>query len=199
MVGRPELIEAIKLFRYLGGKVVVEIGSIRDEKAGLSDGHSTLFFAEHASKVFSVDVDRQATELTRRLTERFGTVEAITQDGISFLEDFSQPIDLLYLDGLDATLPGSQEFHLLAYRAARKNLHDRSVIVIDDADPSVLHRMRAEALGEEVEFVPCATKAAMVVPEAEKDGFEVGIRHYQFVLAKHQAIAEFLRNYDQVG
>lgn len=80
---------------------------------------------------------------------------AVTQDGVAFLEAFSRPIDLLYLDAWDAYLPGSQENHLRAYLAARKNLHTQSLILIDDTD------------------LEQSSKGRLVIPRAIEDGLAV--------------------------
>lgn len=184
--GRPEIQEAIKLFRFLGGRCIVEIGSIRDKNSVLSDGHSTFMWAENAEMVYTVDIDPQATVMTKALMEEYGynNVYAITQDGIEYLKNFNHPIDLLYLDGWDAELEDTAERHLEAYLAARKNLHDESIILIDDANPEVLG-------------ISHSSKAALVLVEAEKDGFQVGLSLYQVLLAKADAISRFIANYPE--
>lgn len=147
----PAFDRALALFRERGGRRVVELGSIRSIANAESDGHSTLAFAAAADEVYSVDKDPGATALTRRLTAGHATVCALTMDGLRFLEAFDEPIDLLYLDGLDADLPGSADWHLAAFRAAGTKLHAGSLVLIDDA-PS---------------------KGARVVPEAVAEGWQV--------------------------
>jgi predicted O-methyltransferase YrrM len=186
--GRPELVETMKLFHHLGGETIVEIGSIRNEEGLWTEGHSTLLFAQHAKKVWSVDIDPRATALTRRLTESFGTVEAINMDGLQFLAHFNESIDLLYLDGWDTTLPECAVAHLAAYRLAKRNLHERSIIVIDDANP--------KALNQETEV---DSKARLVLPEAEQDGWRVGLLYYQMVLVKPGVVGNFLVSYPGSG
>lgn len=171
----------MKLFHHLGGKTIVEIGSIRNEEGAWTEGHSTLLFAQHATKVYSVDIDPRATALTRRLTESFGTVEAINDDGLHFLAHFAEPIDLLYLDGWDTTLPECAVAHLAAYRLAKKNLHDKSIIVIDDANHQALNPESQEE-----------SKARLVLPEAEQDGWQIGLLYYQMVLVKPGIVSGFL-------
>jgi predicted O-methyltransferase YrrM len=124
--------KTLAMFRERQGRLIVELGSIRKRGNISGDGYSTVAWAQHAEQVYSIDIDPAATALTQEETAEFGNVVAVTQDGIAFLEAFSQPIDLLYLDAWDAFLPGSPENHLRAYLAARKNLHAQSLILIDD-------------------------------------------------------------------
>jgi predicted O-methyltransferase YrrM len=161
---RGTIDRALALFHERGGRVIVEIGSIRraNPRARLWDGHSTVAWAMHAEKVYSVDVDTFASDLTRRLTEEFGNVEVVNGDGLEFLQLFCGQIDLLYLDAWDTHLPNCRSKHLDAYRVARSLLHDRSLILIDDA----------------------RVKGAFVVPEAVRDGFSVVFNEYQVLLAK---------------
>jgi hypothetical protein len=167
--GRSDFWPALELFRVLGGQVIVEIGSIRAAGPGAahSDGHSTLAWAANAVQVISVDSDPRATEqLTRRLTQEYGNVTAVTADGIEFLREFRGAIDLLYLDGWDAFLPESAERHLEAYRAARDKLHSCNLILIDDTQDEA------------------QSKGRLLVPEAEHDGWRVVFRRYQTLLAR---------------
>jgi protein-L-isoaspartate O-methyltransferase len=147
--------KALDIFHARSGRLIVEIGSIRQRGNLSGDGYSTVAWAQHAEAVYSVDVDSVATALTLEETAEFGNVTAVTADGIQFLEHFAEPIDLLYLDAWDAFLPGSQENHLRAYLAARKCLHELSLILIDDTD-----------LGDQ-------SKGRLVIPRALDDGYSV--------------------------
>jgi predicted O-methyltransferase YrrM len=154
--GRTDTIDkALTHFKARQGRTVVEIGSIRQRGNIQGDGYSTVAWAQHAEIVYSIDCDRAATALTQEETAEFGNVQAVTQDGVDFLNAFAEPIDLLYLDGWDAHQPGSQENHLRAYLAARKNLHERSLILIDDTN-----------LGDH-------SKGRLVIPQALEDGLSV--------------------------
>ena len=185
--GRPEISEAVKFFKFLGGKTIVEIGSIRQTYDWMGDGHSTLVWAAVAQEVFSVDINPEATELTRKLTEGFGTVSAINEDGLSFLGRFDQPIDLLYLDGWDTDLPECSERHLEAYRLASKNLHEKSIILIDDTgiiDDQGVHPNPGKG-----------SKGELLIPEAIRDGWAIGLQLYQTLLARPEVIRSFMANY----
>jgi predicted O-methyltransferase YrrM len=147
--------KTLALFHLRGGRRIVEIGSIRMRDNIDGDGYSTLAWVRHAEQVYSVDIDPLATALTLEETAGCDNITALTQDGVEFLEGFDQPIDLLYLDAWDAFLPDSAENHLRAYLAAQKNLHPRSLILIDDTD--------RESGG----------KGRLVIPRALEDGLSV--------------------------
>lgn len=161
---RGTIDKALELFHERDGKLIVEIGSIRDATptAKITDGYSTVAWALHAERVISVDIEPYATVLTKILTKEYGNVEAITCDGVKFLEEFQEPIDLLYLDAWDGHLADCKSKHLEAYRVARKNFHENTLILIDDAH----------------------VKAKFVVPEALKNGFKVVFEEYQVLLSK---------------
>ncbi|MEN6301285.1 MAG: class I SAM-dependent methyltransferase [Armatimonadia bacterium] len=166
--GRADFVPTLELFAHLGGRVIVEIGSIRGEGRQhlVGDGHSTIAWAEHAEDVFSIDIDPRATELTRRLTQQYGNVTAVTQDGVEFLQAFDQPIDLLYLDGWDTWLPECAERHLEAYLVARRSLHERSLILIDDTEDEA------------------KSKGRLLIPQAQQDGWHIVFQRYQTLLAR---------------
>jgi glycosyltransferase involved in cell wall biosynthesis len=154
--GRTETIDrALDYFHSNNGRLIVEVGSIRERGNIQGDGYSTVAWAQHAEKVYTVDIDPAATALTQEETAEFGNVVAVTQDGIDFLNAFTEPIDLLYLDAWDAHAIGSKENHLRAYIAACKNLHHRSLILIDDTD-----------LGDH-------SKGGLVIPQALQDGWRL--------------------------
>lgn len=88
------------------------------------------------------------------------------QDGITFLQQFRKPIDLLYLDAWDPRVSGFQEKHLMAYLEARPNLHPRSLILIDDTD-----------LGP-------WSKGTLVIQHALQDGYHIVYEGRQTLLAQ---------------
>ena len=153
---------ALELFHRENGTVIVEIGSICDPlpRAKIFDGHATFAWALHAKKIFSVDHDEHACKLTQSLLSESTNVQVINNDGIKFLEEFNQLIDLLYLDAWDGE-PDCRTKHLIAYQVAKRNLHDRSLILIDDA----------------------FAKANFLVSEAVRDGWSIVFDEYQVLLA----------------
>lgn len=122
-------------------KTVIEVGSIRyalehdlldTDHACCNDGHSTYVWANHRHRIYTVDVDQTNTELVRR---ELPFVRAFTGDGIEFLRDFAEEIDLLFLDAWDV-IEGEPyaERHLEAFEAARPKLASKHLVVIDDTD-----------------------------------------------------------------
>lgn len=166
---------AIEKFKENNGKIIVEVGSMRaafdhDVDNGncmwCSDGHSTYLWGRTGAQVFSVDIDPAATKIAKEFSKHFN-VSVFTQDAIEFLNSFDGPIDLLYLDAWDA-IEGTDyaEKHLEAYFAAKKNLHNKSLILIDDTD--ILE----------------GGKGRYVVPQAIADGYKVIFEGRQTFLSK---------------
>ena len=158
---RGSIDKALELFHRQNGQTIVEIGSIcnPNPKAKIFDGHSTFAWALHGKKVFSVDCNEFAVNLTRKLLTDYNNVSVINSDGIKFLEEFNEPIDLLYLDAWDE-ISNCRTKHLSAFRAASKNLHVGSLILIDDA----------------------FSKASFLITEATSVGWHVVFNDYQVLL-----------------
>lgn len=126
-------------------RTIVELGSLRHPLTHALDmdvqadcclyGHSTVRWAASGHRVFSVDVDAAASDLTREICAAYSNVEVVTDDGIHFLSAFIGKIDLLYLDAWDV-VAGTDfaEKHLEAFEAARPKLSDHHLILIDDTD-----------------------------------------------------------------
>ena len=153
---------ALELFHREKGTLIVEIGTICNPlpRAKIFDGHSTFAWAMHGKKVFSVDHDGHACSLARSLLSEYSNVQVINDDGIRFLKEFEQSIDLLYLDAWDGE-PDCRTKHLIAYQVAKKNLHDCSLILVDDA----------------------FSKASFLVSEIVRDGWSIVFNEYQVLLA----------------
>ncbi len=135
--------KALKLMNQRGAKIIVETGTTRginlkDIFAG--DGGSTLIFARWAAtqqaNLYSVDICPTAfTNAAEFLAPYRKHTTCICMDSVAFLENFDQPIDLLYLDSYDFDshnpIP-SQEHHLKEIQAAYPKLTDQTIIMIDD-------------------------------------------------------------------
>jgi hypothetical protein len=142
---RRHLKLALDLLGQSPSHTIVELGSLRHRSNHDFDidtqqecclyGHSTLHWARSGHRVFSVDVDAFASDLTREVCAGHDNVTVVTDDGITFLKTFSGEIDLLYLDAWDVN-PGTDfaEKHLEAFDAARSKLSVRHMILIDDTD-----------------------------------------------------------------
>lgn len=143
---------AIAAFQERHGRVIVEVGGIRNRAWWDSDGHSTLRWPEEAI-VWTIDTDPAAVKLTRELTADRPNVFCVLTDALAFLRAFPVRIDLLYLDGPHPDREDGRQWHFEAYQAAA--MAHRSVLLIDDTD------------------LPRLGKAEFVVPAAIEDGFRV--------------------------
>lgn len=176
---RKYIEKAVAEFTKRNGKVIVEIGSPRlplphpanQEQCMLEhaclEGHSTIFWALTGQEVYSVDISLASVNVTREMCQDFPNVSVVHDDGLNFLKNFNKPIDLLYLDAWDAGSERFAEKHLEAYFLAKRNLHAKSIILIDDTD---LYNNNG--------------KGRLVVPQAVKDGYKVIFKGRQTMLMR---------------
>jgi len=144
--------DAIAAFHEKKGRVIVEVGGIRNRSWRDTDGHSTLRWPADAT-VWSVDNNPATVKLTREMTADRPNVFCVLADALAFLRAFPVRVDLLYLDGPHPDREDGRNWHFEAYQMAAMNHH--AVLVIDDTD------------------LPRLGKAEFVVPAAIEDGFEV--------------------------
>ena len=173
--GRRDTIDfTLQRLAERNGRTIVELGSIRSPGSIAGDGCSSLawawYAATHSGHLFTIDLDPHATAVTTTATAPYAPhVTALNLDGHAFLHDFPQPINLLYLDALDAFLPGSAEWHLTAFLLALPNLHPLSLVLIDDTDQ------------------PEPNKASLVIPYALARGWRIARRGRQQILLERAA------------
>lgn len=152
--------DAVNFLIAMGGKIVVEIGGIRDlhPNAPKSDGHATVHWSRAGFEVHTVDIDEGAVSITRRLVKDNPIARVYLADGLEFLKGFPRSIDLLYLDGPDASFDEfGQQFHLNCYRECPVK---PPLILIDDCD-----ELPKRWVGR--------GKGSLVIPAALGDGYEV--------------------------
>ncbi|MFO0929418.1 MAG: class I SAM-dependent methyltransferase [Gemmataceae bacterium] len=160
--------------RRFEAPTVVETGTVRAEEDWAGAGFFTYLMAAYLARrggiLHSVDVSAASCRFAREWTAVFGDAARMHQgDSVAFLAGFDGPIDVLYLDSLDTTEPGHAEHALRELEAALPRLHDRSLVVVDDAP------WRAGAF---------TGKGARVVPWLLGRGWAVGYGGYQVVLWK---------------
>lgn len=153
---------------------IVETGTIRAEEdfggAGFFTYVAGTFLARRGGKLHSVDLSPQNVAFARAWTAVFGDSVTVHQgDAVAFLANFSQAIDVLYLDSLDTTEPGHAEHAMRELDAAFPKLHDRSLIVLDDTP------WNAGAF---------TGKGARVVPWLLGQGWRILYAGYQVVLSR---------------
>lgn len=154
----PYLKLGILLGKKLGLNTVVEIGSSRYSVTQkcidyfklepnpvvsppcCSDGHSTFFWVKYGFDVHTVDIDENCRRSIAWSYSNIGEEQPenlhlhIPHDGISFLKNFENKIDILFLDGWDKGTPQYTEKHLEAFLSAQDKLSDVHLIIIDDTD-----------------------------------------------------------------
>lgn len=151
--------------RPVSSLVIVEVGSMYSsmphpieefEPRCCNAGHSTAFWSRTGAAVHTVDLNTACRTALLSLCREYPNLVVHTQDGIRFLKEFRQPIDLLYLDAWDV-LPGMPyaEMHAEAYEAARPRLAASCIVSIDDTD------------------MGSGGKGRLVVPGLLLDGFEI--------------------------
>lgn len=154
----PYIKKTIEVAKLLGLKKFVEIGSTRfavtqkcidyfnlenepfHSPPCCTDGHCSFFFSEAGFEVHTVDIDINCQtqivwsyeNLRRQMPENF--TMHIPKDGIEFLQEHEDKIDILFLDGWDVGTPDYAEKHLEAFLAAENKLSDVHLILIDDTD-----------------------------------------------------------------
>ena len=116
---------------------IVETGTIRSEEdfsgAGFFTYVAGAFVQRQGGTLHSVDLSPDNVAFSRAWTAVFGDAVTVHRaDSIAFLKTFEEPIDVLYLDSLDTTEPRHAEHCQQELAAALRNLHEQSLICIDD-------------------------------------------------------------------
>jgi len=149
-----------RLLNDNNGSNIVEIGT--GIHGGLA-GNSMLTWVSktNAKNIFAVDLDEDRINEVKQATKGCNNVHLVLGDGIEFLEQYQDLIDLLYLDfwvpdkASQLVGTGRAEAYSAMYAAARDKMRKSSIILIDDTDH--IHPW----------------KHTLIVPEARKDGYAV--------------------------
>jgi tetratricopeptide (TPR) repeat protein len=170
---------AANLHRKNEGKTVVEVvfessdaknGSNGDGSDGAESCGRSLWRGS-GSRVYSLACSANGRPAASRASAADGNVTVMQGDPVEFLTSFAEPIDLLYMSGWPVGTPGYQEKHAEAYVAARKNFHERTVLLIGDTDR---HH---------------GGKAGLVLPKALDDKFEILLWGRMTLLARDSVAA----------
>lgn len=168
----PTFYQALMLSIARGAKTIVETGTSR-QAGNWVDGQSTKvlgsFAQRYGCRLWTCDIDETATAQAREATaDCAAAINYVTSDSVAFLKSFSEPIDLLYLDSLDAEKDGdpaaSQDHALAEGQAALHALHMQSVILIDDC------------------YQPQGGKGAKVIPFLLGQGWQIVGMNYQVLM-----------------
>lgn len=131
---------ALILFMYNKGKTIIETGTTRYADH-FGDGQFAKIVGELAKyydcSISSVDIELANVNFATNYLSSYANVKVVLDDSVHFLQHNEDKIDLLYLDSLDCpTIDDakiSQTHNLNELKAAEKNLHEKSIIMIDDA------------------------------------------------------------------
>ncbi|MBX3718270.1 MAG: class I SAM-dependent methyltransferase [Parachlamydiales bacterium] len=154
-------------------KTIVETGTARNGAGNcIGDGCSTVIWRNWAKEfdgyVYSIDIDPHALSQSRKACNcDLLNIEFICSDSVSFLQNFGNRIDLLYLDSYDYDIQNpdpSQWHHLKEIMAAYPYLHEESVILIDDCD------------------LPGGGKGKLVIEFLLERGWKIAMSGYQAVM-----------------
>ena len=126
-------------------KVIVETGTSRGKikffffkKYNWKDGMSTIMFAEYVKNndgiLYTCDISELNINSAKKFTKKFSTyIDYNVCDSVSFLKNFSNKIDLLYLDSLDGHNPHLASKHQLEeIKCSIDKLHFNSLVLLDD-------------------------------------------------------------------
>jgi predicted O-methyltransferase YrrM len=157
-----------------GASTIVETGTTRVPDNWAFDGQSTRVFGAFAERygyaLWTCDVDPVHISVARGLTASLAArIEYVVGDSVKFLQRFSDPIDLLYLDAVDfdERAPRAAQDHALREgQAALHVLHDDSLVLIDDCG------------------ITGGGKGALLVPFLVDQGWRVVRRGYQTLLSR---------------
>ncbi|MFW5794573.1 MAG: methyltransferase domain-containing protein [Bacillota bacterium] len=183
---------AINLLNDRNGKIIVEIGCMRMDFTHpinechhecCNDGHSSALWASTGLEFYTVDISPSSISVARKILidqMKCENVHIYQQDGLEFLNNFTKPIDLLFLDAWDVENTEYAEKHLEAYNVAKNNIHDKTLILIDDTDVYWDFNKKDLFMSED----GLSGKGKLVIPEAQKDGFRIIFSGRQTLLAK---------------
>lgn len=133
-------------------KTIVETGTSRGKKKffffkkfNWKDGMSTIMFAEYAKfingKLHSCDLSSENIKNAADFTRKFSkNVEFYVEDSVIFLKNFSQEIDLLYLDSFDGHhVELASKHQLEEAKMSINKLKDESIVLLDDKGAKTLY------------------------------------------------------------
>ena len=171
---------AIGLLDERNARCLIETGvaryGLRNSK---SDGASTAVFGLWAKanqcSLYSVDISPESIAGARVAVDELNLsdqVKLVTGDSVQFLENFSEPVDFLYLDSYDydkrdeSVQIASQTHHLNEFRAIEEQLGPDSVVLLDDCD------------------LPGGGKGKAVIEYMIRKGWQIDTSAYQVLLTK---------------
>lgn len=162
---------------------IIETGTSREGLHGAkSNGAATIVFGKWAQLngafVHSVDISEQSVAAAQKEVDAQrlqDSVEIHLSDSIAFLRDFEEKVDFLYLDSYDYSddvevQRKSQEHHLEEFKAIEQQLHEKSIVLIDDCG------------------LPNGGKGKLVVEYMLAKEWKIETKAYQILLVRENTI-----------
>ncbi len=176
---RVTFAKVLELLNNTKAKLIIETGTSRQGLRGAKgDGASTIVFGkwakENKAKMHSVDINETSVNEARKevMQQKLSdAVEVHLSDSLEFLKSVTEPVDFLYLDSYDYSADvevqkKSQEHHLLEFKAIENQLHDQSIVLIDDCK------------------LPNGGKGKTAIAYMKQNGWKVLLNKYQVLLVR---------------
>lgn len=144
----------------LSGKLLIEIGTTREELPGLG---STEILArlcrQYGMRMITVDMDEENTFRARRQMDGFGEMfTAVCSKGEDFLQGFSETVDFIYLDAFDFEHPNHSD--------KRKSKYEK--VLGTTINNAACHSMHLDCTVELVRL--CSEQTTIVFDDVWKEG-----------------------------
>ena len=182
---RDSFKRTMEILDKINARTIVETGTSREGLHGAkSNGAATIVFGKWAKLndafLHSVDISQKSVENAQKevaVQGLDGHVKIHLSDSIAFLEQFKHKVDLLYLDSYDYSKDPevqkkSQEHHLKEFQAIEGQLHENSVVLIDDCD------------------LPNGGKGKMVIAYMLERGWKKVMEAYQVLLVREDFLLD---------
>lgn len=144
---RDTFLKTLELLDQINANIIIETGTSREGLHGSkSNGAATIVFGKWAKLnnafMHSVDISENSVANAQKEVIKQGLddyVKVHLSDSIDFLEGFDKKVDFLYLDSYDYSSDievqkKSQEHHLKEFKAIENQLHEKTIVLIDDCD-----------------------------------------------------------------
>ena len=176
---RDTFLRTMDLLKTTKAKLLIETGTSREGlKGAKSNGAATIVFGKWAKEngafIHSVDININSVDNAQKEVDNQGLEQWVKihhSDSLKFLNDFNDKVDFLYLDSYDYSSDPevqkkSQQHHLNEFLAIENQLHENSVVLIDDCD------------------LPNGGKGKLVIDYMLKKGWKIHKESYQVLLVR---------------
>jgi hypothetical protein len=121
---------------FLKNKTLIEIGSSREIiKQQNSSEYFIKFCKKYEMKFISIDMDPECSNNVKKFAEdnKFDNIQIITDKGETFLKNYKNPIDFIYIDAFD--------FWHENHSKKRKESYKKNLNVELNSDDILCHKM----------------------------------------------------------